>query len=119
MKEDSALKYKRGENKPFFQKANEHTELWTNGTNSLSTLQPRPSINDMATFNVLIEALPCVILVMLETNEIVEVASMTQCSIDLYPGLVKPIIFIKLRRTRIKECNPTGIMSDDMGLLED
>ena len=65
------------------------------------------------------EALPCLILAKTEAGETVEVASVAMCSFTKQPGMVKPILLLRLLRLKIVERYPDGPEFDYIKPLED
>ena len=78
-----------------------------------------PSTTEMPATEIPQEALPCLILAKTEAGETVEVASAAMCSFTKQPGMVKPILLLRLLRPKIVERYPDGPEFDSMGPLED
>ena len=78
-----------------------------------------PSATEMPATEIPQEALPCLILAKNESGGTVEVASTTISSFTKQPGLLKPILLLKLLRPKIVEKYPDGLEFDDMEPLED
>ena len=118
----STLAYKRGAREPFLQRANKHSALCLSGPtgpNSVHTWMPIPSIDEMAATDVSQEALPCIILAKTESGETVEVARATMCYFAQQPGLLKPVLMLRLLRPKIVERYPDGPEFDYMEPMED
>ena len=78
-----------------------------------------PSTTEMPATEIPQEALPCLILAKTESGATVEVASAAICSFAKQPGLLKPVLLLKLLRPKIVERYPDGPEFDSMGPLED
>ena len=73
-----------------------------------------PLTNEMLATNMPQEALSCLILVKTEDGGTVELASVAMCSFTKQPGLVKPILMLRLLWPKIVERYPDGPEFDAM-----
>ena len=96
-----------------------HSIFWTNGTNCFDDLMAIPSTTKMPATEIPQEALPCLILAKTESGGTVEVATTAICSFAKQPGLVKPVLMLRLLRLKIVERYPDGPEFDSMEPLED
>ena len=115
----STLAYKRGASGPFLQRAKEDTALWTKGTNCFDDLMAIPLTTKMLATEIPQEALPCLILAKTKSGRTVGVASTAICSFTKQPGLLKPVLLLKLLCLKIVERYPDGLEFDDVEPLED
>lgn len=68
----------------------------------------------MASTNVPLKALPCIILAMLEAGEMVEIVSAAQCSVNRHLGPAKLLIVVTPLWLRIVKRYPIGLKFEDM-----
>ena len=61
----------------------------------------------------------CIILAKTENRETVEVATAARCSFFWHPGLVKPVLMLRLLRSKIVERYPTSLESEDLTPFSD
>ena len=73
----------------------------------------------MAATDIPQESLPCILLAKTESGETVEVATAARCSFVRHPGLVKPVLMLRLLRPRIVERYPTSPEFEDLTPLSD
>ena len=62
----------------------------------------------MAATDIPQESLPCIIFPKTESGKTVEVATAARCSFVRHPGLVKPVLMLRVLRPRIMERYPTS-----------
>ena len=80
---------------------------------------PIPSTEEMAATSIPQESLPCIILAKTENGETVEVATAARCPFVQHPGLVKPVLMLRLFRPKIVERYPTSPEFEDLTPLSD
>ena len=110
---------KKGRASHFFKEQTSALHFGPKGPNLCYTLMPIPSIEKMAATEIRQESLPWIILAKTESGETVEVATAARCSFARHPGLVKPVLMLRLLRPRIVERYPTSWEFEDLAPLSD
>ena len=73
----------------------------------------------MAATDIPQKSFPCIIFAKMDSGESVEVATAARCSFVQHPGLVKPVLMLRLLRPKIVERYPTSPEFEDLMPLSD